>query len=316
MSKKNWIYGRNIVVSGCSTGIGKELTLQLVKEFGCNVMGIARNQQKLDALKQELGDKFDYRRFDIADEQAWNDFAQELENIGFMTDVLINNAGMIQDFSQYGDVEMPTIKKIINTNFNSIIYSVSAMLPTIKKSSFGYIVNISSASAILPVAGETVYSATKSAVTGFSISLAQDLAGLGIGVSYVMPGPVKTDLYKQRDAEVQDKKDYALVESIGITAQTAAKRIIKGIRARKQRILIDAVAKMMALGMKLMPGITPKITGTLIQKFSSKVPAFGNIYKEHNARKQEVEAMIKSRKDNIYNSLDEVPKNGAFNQKQ
>lgn len=78
MSKKNWIFGRNVVITGCSTGIGKELTVQLVTKFGCNVLGVARNKEKLEALKKELGDKFDYRRFDISDEQAWNDFLRKL----------------------------------------------------------------------------------------------------------------------------------------------------------------------------------------------------------------------------------------------
>ena len=176
MAKKNWIYGRNVVITGCSTGIGKELTVQLVKNFGCNVMGVARNKQKLDLLKEELGDKFDYRRFDISDENAWYDFSEEMQNIGYNVDVLINNAGMIQEFSQYADMDMQTIRKIVDTNFNSVIFGVAAFLPLIKKSKFGYIVNISSASAILPVCGETVYSATKGAVRAFSESLAQDLS--------------------------------------------------------------------------------------------------------------------------------------------
>lgn len=312
MAKKNWIYGRNVVITGCSTGIGKELTVQLVKNFGCNVMGVARNKQKLDLLKEELGDKFDYRRFDISNENAWYDFSEEMQNIGYNVDVLINNAGMIQEFSQYADMDMQTIRKIVDTNFNSVIFGVAAFLPLIKKSKFGYIVNISSASAILPVCGETVYSATKGAVRAFSESLAQDLSGFGIGVSCVMPGPVKTDLYKQRDAGGSAKKDYELVEKIGITAETAAKRIIKAMRKRKVRVLIDAVAKLMDFGMRVAPSLTQKITCKAMKAACYYVPAFAPVFKEQIENKEEIKQELKERKEQMYRSLEEVPEKGAF----
>ena len=312
MAKKNWIYGRNVVITGCSTGIGKELTVQLVKNFGCNVMGVARNKQKLDLLKEELGDKFDYRRFDISDENAWYDFSEEMQNIGYNVDVLINNAGMIQEFSQYADMDMQTIRKIVDTNFNSVIFGVAAFLPLIKKSKFGYIVNISSASAILPVCGETVYSATKGAVRAFSESLAQDLSGFGIGVSCVMPGPVKTDLYKQRDAGGSAKKDYELVEKIGITAETAANRIIKAMRKRKVRVLIDAVAKLMDFGMRVAPSLTQKITCKAMKAACYYVPAFAPVFKEQIENKEEIKQELKERKEQMYRSLEEVPEKGAF----
>ncbi len=313
MTKKNWIFGRNVIVTGCSTGIGKELTVQLVKKFGCNVMGVARNQQKLDALKQELGDKFDYRRFDISDEKQWFDFSEEMRRTGYEVDVLINNAGMIQEFSQYSDMSIETVRKIVDTNFNSVIFGVAAFLPQIKKSKFGYIVNISSASAILPVCGETVYSATKGAVKAFSESLAQDLSGFGIGVSCVMPGPVKTDLYKTREAgDGNAKKDYELVEKIGITAQTAANRIIKAMRKRKRRVLIDTVARLMDFGMRVAPTLTQKITCKAMKAACYYVPAFAPVFKEQIEQKEQIKLELKERKDNMYSSLDDVPQRGAF----
>ena len=313
MTKKNWIFGRNVIVTGCSTGIGKELTVQLVKKFGCNVMGVARNQQKLDALKQELGDKFDYRRFDISDEKQWFDFSEEMRRTGYEVGVLINNAGMIQEFSQYSDMSIETVRKIVDTNFNSVIFGVAAFLPQIKKSKFGYIVNISSASAILPVCGETVYSATKGAVKAFSESLAQDLSGFGIGVSCVMPGPVKTDLYKTREeGDGNAKKDYELVEKIGITAQTAANRIIKAMRKRKRRVLIDTVARLMDFGMRVAPTLTQKITCKAMKAACYYVPAFAPVFKEQIEQKEQIKLELKERKDNMYSSLDDVPQRGAF----
>ena len=111
---KKWLYGRNVVLTGCSTGMGKEVLMILVKKYGCNVMGVARNKAKLDELKEQLGDKFSYRRFNISSLQDWKDFAAELEGMGFMTDILINNAGMIQPFGQYNDLTDDQIKKVVD----------------------------------------------------------------------------------------------------------------------------------------------------------------------------------------------------------
>lgn len=306
MSKRDWIYGRNIVLTGCSTGMGKEILLLLVKKYGCNVMGVARNKAKLDELKRELGDKFSYRRFDISSEQAWKDFASELEAMGFMTDVLINNAGMIQPFSQYADLSSEQIGRVVNTNLMSVVYGCEAMLPTLKKSVYGGIVNVASASAILPVGGESIYSATKGGVWALSECLAQELRGYGMFCSCVMPGPVKTDIYKAREGESGPKAD-SLVESIGITAQTAGKRIVKAIRKKKTRVVLDGVARLMDFGMRVCPAITCKLTGTLMKAVAPKVKSFYPIYAEQIERKQEIKQRIQSRKSLNFHAAEEVP---------
>ncbi|MDE6275406.1 MAG: SDR family NAD(P)-dependent oxidoreductase [Clostridia bacterium] len=307
---KKWLYGRNVVLTGCSTGMGKEVLMILVKKYGCNVMGVARNKAKLDELKAELGDKFSYRRFNISDLQAWKNFALELENMGFMTDILINNAGMIQPFGQYNDLTDDQIKKVVDTNLMSVVYGCKAMLPTIKKSKYGYICNVASASAILPVGGESIYSATKGGVWALTECLAQELRGFGIGVSCVMPGPVKTDIYKAREGESGPKAD-SLVASIGITAHTAGKKIVKAIRKGKVRVVTDAVAGLMDFGMRLCPSLTCKATGGAIKKICPKVQSFKPIYAEQIENKKAIKQMKKDRKKTVYKKLDQVPA-GAF----
>jgi short-subunit dehydrogenase len=311
MSKMDWLYGRNVVLTGCSTGMGKEVLLILVKKYGCNVMGVARQKQKLDALKEELGDKFSYRRFNISSLEEWQKFAKELEDMGFMTDILINNAGMIQPFGQFNDVAPEKVDQIIHTNMLSVIYGCKAMLPTIKKSKFGYICNVASASAILPFGGQSIYSATKAGVWGFTECLAQELRGFNIGVSCIMPGPVKTDIYKARDGETAPKAD-KMVESVGITAATAGKRIVKAIGKGKLRFFPDGMASMMSFGMRMMPRLTPKMTGGIMKAAAGKVVSFKPVYQEQIDRKAELKAAKKERKSIVKHSLSEVETKGAF----
>ena len=311
MSRLDWLYGRNVVLTGCSTGMGKEVLLILVKKYGCNVMGVARNKQKLDELKAELGDKFSYRRFNISSQEEWHKFAKELEDMGFMTDILINNAGMIQPFGQFNDLSEDQVAKIINTNLYSVIYGCKAFIPTIKKSQFGAICNVASASAILPFGGQAIYSATKGGVWGFTESLNQELKGFNIKVSCVMPGPVKTDIYKAREGETGDKAN-SLVESIGITAKTAGKRIVKAIGKGKIRFFPDFCAMLMSLGMRVMPRLTPKLSSSMMKLAAPKVSSFMPIYGEQIQRKVELKKAKKNRKKLIVHSLKDVPAEGTF----
>lgn len=308
---KNWLYGRNVIVTGCSTGMGRAVTRLLVNKYGCYVLGVARQKPKLDELKAELGDHFTYRRFDITSKEGWEGFIADFKAMGFKPDILINNAGMIQPFSQYSDLDDDKINKVLKTNLESIIWSTKTMIPVIKESKFGGIVNISSASALLPVGGEGIYSATKCAVRGLSETLFQELRGYGIFVTNIMPGPVKTDIYKAREGEEKKVND-SLVENIGITAEVAAKRIVKAIKARKSRVAIDMVAKMMDFGMRLCPRTTMKITAALMKKVSPKVGSFKPIFEEQIAKKDEIKAMKKSRRDLTYNSKQEIPANDVF----
>ena len=80
---KNWLYNQNIVVTGASSGIGKELCRLLISKYNANVIGVARSEEKLHAFKTELNElsrKFTYRVFDIADKNAWSTFASELQS--------------------------------------------------------------------------------------------------------------------------------------------------------------------------------------------------------------------------------------------
>ena len=307
MGRKDWLYGRNVVLTGCSTGMGKEVLLILVKKYGCNVMGVARNKAKLDELKAELGDKFSYRRFNISSQEEWYKFANELKEMNFNVDIVINNAGMIQPFSQYTDLSDEQAMKVVNTNLLSIVYSCKAMIPLVRESQFGFICNVASASAILPFGGQAVYSATKGGVNGLTQSLAQELRGYGIGVCSIMPGPVKTDIYKAREGEAagQQKAD-KLVEGQGITAATAGKRIVNAIAKRKIRVVLDGMAKMMDLGMRVCPRITVKLVAKAMKGASSFVNSFKPIFAEQIEKKDEIKAKIKGRKAVIKHDISQV----------
>ena len=107
MAKKTWFYGKNIVLSGASSGIGFEMAKIFAVKYKCNIVGLGRTESKLinakktiDEIIEKQKDKFNlrgsfsYKVLDVCDENSWINLKQELDNENFGVDVLINNAGI------------------------------------------------------------------------------------------------------------------------------------------------------------------------------------------------------------------------------
>ena len=100
--KKFTLYEKNVIVTGASGGLGRELALCLVKKYRCRVLGVGRNEQRLRETAELLGDAADSFRFrtaDVTKREDWRSLAAADE---FDADVLINNAGILPRFSQFG----------------------------------------------------------------------------------------------------------------------------------------------------------------------------------------------------------------------
>lgn len=269
---RNWIDGRQVIITGCSTGIGRELARKLIAEHNCNILGIARNVAKLETLKEELKDKFVYHSMDVGDKDAWKEFAESDLVKEFKPDVLINNAGIIHPFIKFGDLEDKEIDRVITTNYLSLIYSCRAMIPVLNQSATPALINVSSASALLPVAGASVYSSTKSAAYSLTDVLREELMGSGFYVAVVLPGPVKTDLYNAHPGDAGETKvaDKDLFANAGISAQHAARIIVRKMSRRKNYIVVGGIAKGMVWFRNVMPEDSIHITGKMLRALPVK----------------------------------------------
>ena len=194
----NWLYNKNIIISGASSGIGKEVSKILIEKYNCHILGVARTESKLQDFKTELanmGDHFDYYPLDVGNKDGWKDLIKHMETINFSPDILINNAGTMSPFESFEISTEESSERIFKTNFLSVTYAIKALLPVLKKSKTPAIVNISSASALGCLPGVASYSASKSALKTFSEILHCELRGQ-VYVSTIMPGFIKTNLFK------------------------------------------------------------------------------------------------------------------------
>lgn len=187
-----------VLVTGASGGIGREICKKLAS-LGANIVLLGgRNQQKLDAFKEELKSynvKILSVSGDITDLNFIKSAKKEiLKNFGRI-DVLINNAGI----AQHGDiskVDESLFDDIIKTNVKAPYFITKEFLPELKKSDFATIINIASIVGHLGYENQSVYTLSKHALIGFSKSLAKEVYSSNVRVHVISPGGVDTDMIK------------------------------------------------------------------------------------------------------------------------
>lgn len=185
-----------IVITGGSDGLGKTLTESLSKEN--DVIILATNEDKLK--KVSIKNNCNYKICDVSTyelvEKSINEIIKDFDRI----DVLINNAGLwIQEELDTNDSER--INSVVDVNLLGVINCTKAVIPIMKEKKDGLIININSQAGINHKAERVVYNATKWGVTGFSKSLADEVAKYGIRVSNVMPGMMKTDMFNKMNIQ-------------------------------------------------------------------------------------------------------------------
>lgn len=186
---------KTFFLTGSSRGLGRSIAVAVL-EAGHQLVATARNPGTLQDLVQRHGDRILPVALDVTDYAAAQGAIERgVARFGRL-DVVINNAG----FANVGSVEdMPVaaIESQFATNFMGSVHVIKASLPVLRAQGFGSIIQISSVGARVATAGAAAYYATKWALSGFVESLALELAPLGIHVTAVEPGGMRTDFAKE-----------------------------------------------------------------------------------------------------------------------
>jgi len=180
-------------ITGASSGIGAGV-VEAALDAGDRVVATARNAEKLrSAIGQPASERLAFVPLDVtSEEQAKQAIAVAVEEFGRI-DVLVNNAG----YSLLGNLESLTTEQIeqqFATNFYGVLYVMRAALPVMRHQRSGRIFNVSSMAGVIGYATAGAYAATKFAVEGLSLSVAQEVERFGIKVTVVEPGFFRTDL--------------------------------------------------------------------------------------------------------------------------
>lgn len=199
--------GKTALVTGASKGIGKASALKLAS-MGANIAVnyFSSEDEALDTVKevQSLGVEAFAVQANVGKLNEVDSMISEIIKKFEKIDILINNAGIIQDglLLRMSDEAW---SKVIDTNLNGTFYCSRAAIKLMFKSRWGRIINIGSVVGLRGNVGQTNYSASKAAINGFTFALAKEVATRNITVNTITPGYINTETVevlsdKQKDA--------------------------------------------------------------------------------------------------------------------
>ncbi|MBT5438862.1 MAG: SDR family NAD(P)-dependent oxidoreductase [Flavobacteriales bacterium] len=215
-----------IFITGASSGFG-EATARLFAKKGRSLILMARREERLLALKEELSDQVDVITLtcDVRDEKGVNSAIAQVDdavlgNIG----LLVNNAGLAVGKGPIDQGITEDWERMIDTNIKGLLYVTKAIVPFFKRNKKGHIINIASIAGKEVYPGGNVYCATKHAVDALSRAMRIDLVSHGIKVSNLAPGAAETEFSivrfkgdKQTADHVYDGYDPLIAEDIAET---------------------------------------------------------------------------------------------------
>lgn len=186
-----------VLVTGASSGIGLELARCFAAE-GSKLILVSRKRDALNALAEELHRTYkthaEVLPADLAEPAAPARIFSYLESTGTKVDVLVNNAGFGMKGS-FARLSLQRQLECVQVNLTALTHLTGLFLPGMLERRRGGVLNVASTASFQPGPGMAVYYATKAYVLSFSEALAEEVAGTGVTVSVLCPGPTATNFF-------------------------------------------------------------------------------------------------------------------------
>ncbi len=245
---KRTLTDKRTIVTGASSGIGKELVSQLVQR-GNQVLAIARRQDRLEQLQSDLENAtgtLTYLAGDITDSEFRRSVLDWIrKNWAGCLDVLINNAG-VGSIGPFADSSESTLRQIMEVNFFAAVQWIRDLLPALKKGRSPVVCNVGSVLGHTAMPSKSEYCASKFALHGFSDALRIELSADGIDVVLVSPSTTKSEFF----ASVLDG---ACQQNKGMSADRVAASAIKAIAKGKREVILSYGGNCLVLADRLLP---------------------------------------------------------------
>src|ERR1700731_3149367 len=185
-----------MLVTGASSGIGEAAARRLAREPGAALVLIARREERLRALAEELGGSF--VAVDLLDDDAPARIREHVLERHGRLDLLVNNAGAAWR-ARFGDGGWDNVRRTMAINFDAQVRLTEALLPLLRASAPSAIVNVSSTAGRVARGGAGAYSASKFALAGWSDALWAEERPNGVHVGLVLPGFIATQGFPQAE---------------------------------------------------------------------------------------------------------------------
>ena len=214
---------QTVLITGASRGIGLEIALFL-RNLGYRVIGTSTNSGGVQLIDQALGPGGKSIEMRIDNDESVAQAFSKIEELEEFPCILINNAGITAD-NLIMRMSSEEWSSVIDTNVNGLYRVTKPLVRQMMKNRWGRIVNISSVVARMGSPGQTNYVASKSAIEGFTKSLALELASRNITVNALAPGFIETDMTSVLDDDQKEK----IMEKIPLGRMGQAKEVAAAV---------------------------------------------------------------------------------------
>ena len=218
--------GRTVIVTGASSGIGRETAREFAKH-GANVVLASRNREKLEAIAADIGEAVSVITVDVTDRLSVEALIRRTVEEYDAIDVLINNAG-VGLFAPIADGNLDNARHMFEANFWGAINCIQAVTPYMTSQRRGHIVNVSSVAGHISPPHMGMYAASKHALAAVSDALRTEVSGNGIGVSTIYPGLTDTSFMENMLQEVEAPAVPPVARFV--TSAVVATRIFQAVR--------------------------------------------------------------------------------------
>lgn len=211
---------RTVLITGASSGIGKEFARQFAYR-GYNLILVARREEQLKQIQEEFTEEYnvevDYYVCDLSDNpKAVYDYCKEKNH---NVSVLVNNAGY-GDYGDFIEADLDKILGMIDLNNKALVSLTYYFIQDMKRNGYGHVINTGSVASFIPGPYMAVYYATKAFVMSFSMALREELRKDNISVSVLCPAPTKSPFWQVANGETAAVYDNVLARTTTDAAKT------------------------------------------------------------------------------------------------
>jgi uncharacterized protein len=251
-----------VLITGASAGIGREFARQLAPVVNTLVL-VARRNDRLEALELELkivNPRLEVfcRQLDLRDQIELERFCDWLDESGLSVDLLVNNAGL-GDRGAFIDSEWARLRAMLQVNIGALTYLTYRILPSMRKTGCGAILNVSSVAGFLPVPNFAAYAATKAYVLSLSEALRAELRNSNISVTALCPGPVPTEF---DDVASRTPQGYIspLPELFTVSVQEVVRTALHAVSRDQARVIPGALLHLAMTALMFVPMFLKRLT--------------------------------------------------------
>ncbi len=261
------------IITGAASGIGQALSEELSKRGSIIIVADINHEQSQNVAEKinKHGGKAKPYLLDVTNSLNVEKMIQDTVNEFGRIDYMFNNAG-ISVSGEIKNMNLEQWRQILDVNLMGVIYGSTIAYEIMRKQGFGHIINTASIAGLSPIPMATAYTTTKHAVVGLSTTMRAEAADLGVKVSVVCPGAVRTNMFKDY-IDVKNIKAKSnnpnLSSGIFMDPDKCARIILRGVARNKGIIAISALTKIIWWLYRIHPQICIFLTRKLFNSVRS-----------------------------------------------